>query len=436
MLSRRHEVALLHPDLDRVLAVDGKRGGATLPVVPDEWPDHRDLVAATGDPGAVLAAPAERRADGTVTNVLRGSSAGIGRVGARWVAVDDLDHAGAAVAVRRAVTAVAEGARGAGWPDWFGAGWRPAVDDWVAGNCADLGLTPTGPAEITKMWGLSAVLRRPVTGPRGPADVWFKATCARFHDEPAITAVLHELVPDLVPGLLGIDTDRAWMLMEPVVGIDDEQPGTPAAVARALARVQRETLAGLAALQAAGAPDRGAASTIEELRTVLHDSVELPLMTAQQRGAARELEPWLMESVQLLAGSGLPDTLSHGDLHLGNAGTGSGGPVIFDWTDACLAHPLLDVRHLAASAAAGAPAGGGEAAAAAVRAAHAELWRPDFPQIDDDRYWEAAGVVELVFTAISYEHIQRAQPEVSRWELGGVIVDILDRLIRLHAARG
>jgi aminoglycoside phosphotransferase (APT) family kinase protein len=36
-------------------------------------------------------------------------------------------------------------------------------------------------------------------------------------------------------------------------------------------------------------------------------------------------------------------SLVHGDLHLGNVAKGPGGPLIFDWTDACVAHPFLDL---------------------------------------------------------------------------------------------
>ena len=40
---------------------------------------------------------------------------------------------------------------------------------------------------------------------------------------------------------------------------------------------------------------------------------------------------------------GVPDTLVHGDLHAGNVAIGGGRPVVFDWTDASMGHPFLDV---------------------------------------------------------------------------------------------
>lgn len=41
-------------------------------------------------------------------------------------------------------------------------------------------------------------------------------------------------------------------------------------------------------------------------------------------------------------------------------------------------------------------------------------------------------LAEAVFQPISHEQIYRAQPEVSRGELAGVVVDILDRLAEVR----
>ena len=56
MLARRHVCALVDLAGDRVLVVPGV-SRPRLPALDDEWPTHRDLAAAVGDPGA-----ADRRA--------------------------------------------------------------------------------------------------------------------------------------------------------------------------------------------------------------------------------------------------------------------------------------------------------------------------------------------------------------------------------------
>ena len=44
-----------------------------------------------------------------------------------------------------------------------------------------------------------------------------------------------------------------------------------------------------------------------------------------------------------LAAFAVPATLLHGDLHLSNVAKGPAGYLFFDWTDACVAHPFLDM---------------------------------------------------------------------------------------------
>ena len=43
-----------------------------------------------------------------------------------------------------------------------------------------------------------------------------------------------------------------------------------------------------------------------------------------------------------VASSPIPNTLVHGDFHAENIAMSDGGYLIFDWTDACIAHPFVD----------------------------------------------------------------------------------------------
>jgi aminoglycoside phosphotransferase (APT) family kinase protein len=232
--------------------------------------------------------------------------------------------------------------------------------------------------------------------------------------------------------VLAVDGERAWMLMEPIPHADDEThaPKAPE-IARRLARLQLDTLAERDVLLAAGASDRGRDATLAWLRTVVHDSVEQHLMTEEQRAAAAELEPWLVERVERLWSFGLPDALCHGDLHLGNVAWTDHGPVFFDWTDACLTHPFLDARHLADSAAetGEAATAAPEEVVAAVWDAYAEPWRAAYPALDLDEVWRHVADVEAIFQMISYEQIYRAQPPSQRWELATIVVELLDKLV-------
>lgn len=92
-----------------------------------------------------------------------------------------------------------------------------------------------------------------------------------------------------------------------------------------------------------------------------------------------------------------------------------------------MAHPFLDARHLATSATHHL----GPAAADAVREAYVGAWRAAYPGVDVDRAWELAEVGDRVFTLLAYEGIYASQPPWARWELAGIGVDLLDRLVAL-----
>lgn len=438
MLSRHHQIALVDEPGGRVLVVptpDGPR----LPRFPGRWPDHRDLVTAVASPGAELTAPPWREDDGTVTNVLVGDESHL--EDGTWHPLDGLADLGLSPescdGIRRVLDERREGIPDDGRAAWFRPGWRPAVDAWVGEQLARLGVEPAGPAEPVKVWSLSAVLRYPVVRGGERHDLWFKATCDGFHAEPALTRAIASLAPEVAPRLVAVDAERAWLLMEPIPNADDESHGPQApAIARALAELQLGALGSHDVLRAAGAPDRGRDATIAWLRTVVHETVERHLMTEEQRAAAVAIEPWLVESVEALWAFGLPDVLTHGDLHLGNVAWTGDGPLFFDWTDACLSHPMLDVRHLAESAVDYADAEGdaADAVVAEVLEAWAGPWRAAFPDLDLDGAWRASEVVELVFQMISYEQIYRAQPESQRWELATIVVETLDKLAGFRPA--
>jgi aminoglycoside phosphotransferase (APT) family kinase protein len=153
-------------------------------------------------------------------------------------------------------------------------------------------------------------------------------------------------------------------------------------------------------------------------------------MSASLREAARAAEPALVAAVSGFHGLGFPDALVHGDLHTQNLAGSPRHPVIFDWTDACIGHPYLDARHLVDSAVARRADGADAAAVAAeVRDAFLHPWREALPDLDHEAAWELSARAEAVFTLISYEQIVRAQAPVSRWELGGIVVELLERLV-------
>ena len=66
---------------------------------------------------------------------------------------------------------------------------------------------------------------------------------------------------------------------------------------------------------------------------LLSDAERRELAPATARAEALVREFWAC---------GIPDTLSHGDLHPGNVAYDGREVRLFDWTDGCVTHPFLD----------------------------------------------------------------------------------------------
>ena len=94
---------------------------------------------------------------------------------------------------------------------------------------------------------------------------------------------------------------------------------------------------------------------------------------------------------------------------------------IFDWTDGCVSHPFLDASHLAHFTRA-VPGDAG------LESTYAEQWRSAYPDAEIDRALQLAPLVDLVFQAITFDDIVNTTEPMSRWELGGVVADILRTL--------
>ncbi len=124
---------------------------------------------------------------------------------------------------------------------------------------------------------------------------------------------------------------------------------------------------------------------------------------------------------------GLPDTLGHGDLHLGNIASNAGHPVIFDWTDASLTSPVIDLVVL------------GHRLDATQRAAMLDrvgaIWRRAYPTVDVERALALAPLADAAFEAVTYDAIMRAM-ETSDPDLKGVQAGILRRLGQTWVDRG
>ena len=377
-----------------------------------------------GDPGAVLVAPQIAvGSDSSTLLSLFGSRAGTVVEGA-WRSLDEIveDDPGVLTSLHE-IAPVAGGVIDppALRPAWFRAGWYDEADAWIDRELAARGRTRTGASVPVKVWSLSAVLRVPCD----PEPVWFKASCRHFHAEPALTQLVVGMLPEHAPPVLAADVDRAWLLMEDMTGADEDHEDAPPsglglAAARIAATLQLRSLDHLDEIEAAGTPLRGLAETLRGFGEVLDGSIELDDLTPEELAAARGCRDEVHAVVGELDGLGVPETLIHGDLHPGNVAHHHDALMFYDWSDAAVSHPFLDVVHLLRSI----PDGERDAA----REAYADVWRAAYPDLDVDRALELAAQVNAVYQMVTYEQICRTLEDASYWELSGVTARFLRNL--------
>ena len=416
-MTEPHHVAFVHHG--RVL-VDETR---TLPsFVPDQH--LGSLTSALTLVGADVAlAPVARLRDGRRVHVVgtRGAPPG-----GAFVEPGELADAELAEAVERGILEQDPVRTPPGRPDWFRPAWFDRVEAWIDEALARSGRRRTHPIQPIKLWSISAVARVATDG----GDVWLKAPCEHFRGEVRVHPTVASLFPDLVPTLIATEETEGWLLMEPMAGVEEDRAdGAGLEVANRWAAAQIQAVEHVDALLAGGCRRRGVEETLAGFHRVLAGSSELSLLSGEQVSAVRGCAGQIESLVRELWGAGIPDTLAHGDLHLGNVAWDGDALRIFDWTDGCVSHPFLDASHLAhfSRARPGDPG---------LESTYAEQWRAAYPHADIDRILALAPLVDMVFQAITFDDIVNTTEPMSRWELGGVVADILRTLPEKVAETG
>jgi hypothetical protein len=214
---------------------------------------------------------------------------------------------------------------------WQRPGWlREAV------RTADVALRAAGirrtgrPAQM-RHGGISAILRLPTD--LGP--LWLKAVPPVLAQEGPVIAWLATLAPHAVPALVARG-DGWWIAAQ----LPDATGAQGEDFLEALVRLQLATAGRTRELTELGCPDR----PLDRLPDEIGDVSDRPdLVSLEHAEALRARLPALRSLCREVAGLGLPATLVHGDLHAGNARWTRRGWLLLDWTDACVAHPFVDL---------------------------------------------------------------------------------------------
>lgn len=134
-------------------------------------------------------------------------------------------------------------------------------------------------------------------------------------------------------------------------------------------------------------------------------------LSEEMRIRLRTAVPGLEELCAELAGSPIPSTLVHGDGLAGNVVVADGRYTIFDWTDACIAHPFTDLAtylHMFG------PPSTDVAVRDQLRDRHLQGWSDLMPYDDAATLFEGTEPVAAMHHAISYEDPECARSEPVR----------------------
>lgn len=309
-------------------------------------------------------------------------------------------------------------------PPWARPGWLQAVRAWVGAEVAQLGHVLVD-LEQVKHWSISSVLRVVTDGP----TLYFKvpARLPLFVEEATVTARLAERFPAFVPAPVAVEPSHGWLLL-PAFGelFDSDAPlETRREALRRFAGLQRSSAALTDGLLADGCLDRRLAVLETQIDPLVSDPEAVTHLTSAEAGELRRIAPALKQLCRRLDDFELPATLVHGDLHMLNVARVDGRLVYFDWTDACIAHPFIDLLSLQWER--------DESSRAALLDAYLEGWEG---AIKAEHLREAVALAVVVIPlhhAVSYQHIVAGLEPAAKPELDYTHTFLREVLARTRA---
>ena len=192
-----------------------------------------------------------------------------------------------------------------------------------------------------QLWDISVVLQAAST--RG--NIFFKCSPDIFRHEAAVTRALAEVTPTLLPSVIAVDEAEGWMLMRDFGGIElgelDASLWQDGLVAHAT--IQQAWVHRVDELIALGLPVRSLPDLAAQVASLSDDTSLMERLSDDVRERWLSSAPALAQCCQRLDAMGPGPTLVHGDLHPWNVVSGPGGTHVFDWTDAAVSHPYVDL---------------------------------------------------------------------------------------------
>jgi len=216
----------------------------------------------------------------------------------------------------------------------FGDVGRAAAEDWIRAH-----VDPVGAIETAHDRPWATVLRVPLA----VGVAWFKACAPVQAFEPRLTAELFARWPDRLPGVLGHDEERAWLLLADAgtpIRVFGNPPETWLAVMPLCSELQSGEAAHTHEHLAHGVPDLRVSTLPARYERFLNG--ELPLEQDEIR-RLHEFAPRFTELCAELAAHDVPETIQHDDLHHANVYSDGNQLRLLDWGDSSVGHPFFSL---------------------------------------------------------------------------------------------
>lgn len=221
---------------------------------------------------------------------------------------------------------------------WAHAGWHARASEWIRAALADANRGPATAIVQHRHWGISAVMLVETAAER----FWFKALFGHFGNEPAATAFIAGLLPGATAGVVAWDATEGWMLLEDLAGGAAPDAHRHRLAFQHLVQLQAVARGREHDLVAHGCARRPLIALPSELAAALDDPLFAEWLPVAS-GRAVEVVDWLVAAVTRVEQLDLPDVLVHGDFHPGNVRLVDDRLAIFDWSDAAISKPFVDV---------------------------------------------------------------------------------------------
>ena len=334
--------------------------------------------------------------------------------GVRWLGAADLDavgftHPAHCLAVATRLHEIEQGVIPPLRAPNARSGWRQAAERWIESQVMALGYPLTGPIIQIKNWFLSCILCAPTT----QGKVYFKASnrSPLMVNEAQITQALARLFPAALPAPLAIAPAQDWMLLADFgQELGWQAPvETREAVLQAFARLQIATATRIDELLAMGCIDRRLPILAAQVDPLLTDSAMLAYVDAEQQAQLRAAAPILKALCARLDQYNVPATLVHGDMHMSNVAARDADYLFFDWSDACITHPFLDMISILHEA--------DPELQNRLRDGYLALWTAYEPLDRLLEMWELAYLLCALHQAVSYQAIIANCEDACKYEM-------------------